>query len=228
MASDGSRAVGRTIGRSASRRSDVFRTVDRSQSSHAYSTALSTPPSQEGKNHPRGPGAPLGHPYPQLERKRREEDEAIAAAARIDRWGRGGEKERKPRKPGVRRPRRRQPRSWEGCSRDFLHIPRRLLSTVEDNRETTSNHFHEIVLREIRQTSGETEPPDSLSPSHLPDAYAPLRFRPQTLPLPSSPSLHLRFPSVRPLVGTRARHSPRYTTRKCESFTERHAVDPGG
>lgn len=91
MASDGSRAVGRTIGRFASRRSDVFRTVDRRQSSHAYSTALSTPPSQEGKNHPRVPDAPLRHPYPLLERKRRDEDEAIATA-RIDRWGRVGRK----------------------------------------------------------------------------------------------------------------------------------------
>lgn len=92
MASDGSRAVGRTIGRFASRRSDVFRTVDRRQSSHAYSTALSTPPSQEGKNHhPRVPDAPLRHPYSPLERKRRHEDEAIATA-RIDRWGRVGRK----------------------------------------------------------------------------------------------------------------------------------------
>lgn len=46
----------------------------------------------------------------------------------------------------------------DGCSRDFLRIPRRLLSTAEDNRQTTFNRFHEIVLREIKQTSGMTEP----------------------------------------------------------------------
>lgn len=104
MASDGSRAVGRTIGR-CSRRSDVFRTVDRRQSSHAYSTALSTPPSQEGKNHPRLPVAPLRHPCEtRSERKRRHEDGAIAdggggGGAWIDRWGRE-EREKADRKQG--------------------------------------------------------------------------------------------------------------------------------
>lgn len=58
MASDEAR--GRSEHRSLQRRLNVFRTVDRSRSSHAYSTALSTPPSQEGKNHPARPAHPFG------------------------------------------------------------------------------------------------------------------------------------------------------------------------
>lgn len=142
--------------------------MDRRQSSHAYSTALSTPPSQEGKNHPRVPDAPLRHPYPPLERKRRDEDEAIATA-RIDRWGRVGRKREihgNWARDAARRgdagvlllPKEGSDRAEDGCSRDFLRISRRLLSTVEDNRGTTFNRFHEIVLGEIRQTSGNPEP----------------------------------------------------------------------
>lgn len=81
--------LGPTIGRFSSLCSDVFRTVDRS--SHAYSTALSTPPSQEGKNHPRVPGAPLRHPL--SERKRRRGWRC--AGGWMDGWGMGrGETER--------------------------------------------------------------------------------------------------------------------------------------
>lgn len=81
--------------------------------------------------------------------------------------GTGREKERNPRKLGKRRgaarrgdagvlllPKEGSDRAGDGCSRDFLRIPRRLSSTVEDNRETTFNRFHEIVLGEIRRTSG--------------------------------------------------------------------------
>lgn len=89
--------------------------------------------------------------------------------------GTGREKERNPRKLGKRRgaarrgdagvlllPKEGSDRAEDGCSRDFLRIPRRLSSTVEDNRETTFNRFHEIVLGEIRQTSGLDEAaPDS-------------------------------------------------------------------
>lgn len=59
MASDEAR--GRSEHRSLQRRLNVFRMVDRS--SHAYSTALSTPPSQEGKNHPARPAHPFGSLY---------------------------------------------------------------------------------------------------------------------------------------------------------------------
>lgn len=84
----GAGSVGRTIGRFSSLCSDVFRTVDRS--SHAYSTALSTPPSQEGKNHPRAPGAPLRHPLSVAPREREDEAGDVLVCWWMDGWGWGG------------------------------------------------------------------------------------------------------------------------------------------